>query len=204
MKQNFKIAEKKEIMKLNDKITYLSNEIEIKQSKIDYIDKGHKNLQLKYLKLLGNKRKMTQESLPVFKYNKEEDIDKISENNTTRGTKYVDNIKSNYSIKKNENFNIKNKNNINRVNNSKIIKNSQEMHLPDIKNRNNKKSLSLKNNVDKDSQKEINSNALKDLNMLLSYFSEEDGENMKKKETLEEESGEGDDNEEMENEDSKA
>ena len=202
MKQNFKIAEKKEIMKLNDKITYLSNEIEIKQSKIDYIDKGHKNLQLKYLKLLGNKRKMTQESLPVFKYNKEEDIDKISENNTTRGTKYVDNIKSNYSIKKNENFNIKNKNNINRVNNSKIIKNSQEMHLPDIKNRNNKKSLSLKNNVDKDSQKEIKSNALKDLNMLLSYFSEEDGENMKKKETLEEEDGEGDDNEEMENKDS--
>ena len=184
MKQNFKIAEKKEIMKLNDKITYLSNEIEIKQSKIDYIDKGHKNLQLKYLKLLGNKRKMTQESLPVFKYNKEEDIDKISENNTTRGTKYVDNIKSNYSIKKNENFNIKNKNNINRDNNSKIIKNSQEMHLPDIKNRNNKKSLSLKNNVDKDSQKEIKSNALKDLNMLLSYFSEEDGENMKKKRNI--------------------
>ena len=202
MKQNFKIAEKKEIMKLNDKITYLSNEIEIKQSKIDYINKRHKNLQLKYLKLLGNKRKMTQESLPVFKYNKEEDIDKISENNTTRGSKHVVSMKSYNSFKKSEDLNSKNKNNVNGVNNSKNIKNSQELHLPDIKNRNNKKSLSLKNNEDKGSKKEIKSNALKDLNMLLSYFSEEDGENMKKKETLEEESGEGDDNEEMENKDS--
>ena len=54
-------------MKLNDKITYLSNEIEIKQSKIDFIDKRHKNLQIKYLKVLGEKRKMTQDNLPIFK-----------------------------------------------------------------------------------------------------------------------------------------
>ena len=39
--------------------------------------------------------------------------------------------------------------------------------------------------------------------MLLSNFSEEDGENIKKEETLGEEDGEGNDNEEMENEDSK-
>ena len=66
MKQSYKLAEKKEIMRLNEKISYLNNEVELKQSKIEFIDKRHKNLQVKYLKLLGDKRKMAQENMSIF------------------------------------------------------------------------------------------------------------------------------------------
>ena len=203
MKQNYKIAEKKEIMKLNDKISYLSNEIEIKQSKIDYIDKRHKNLQLKYLKVLGDKRKMNQDNFPIFKYNKERDNDKFSEINSTRESKYMDSIKSYNSIKKTENNSIKKTINKNEINNSKSIKNSKDLHLPEIKNKNNKKSLSLQKKDNNNNNKQGRNNALKDLNMLLSDFSEKDGINNKIEEELEEDDDENEEDEKSnQNEDS--
>ena len=81
MKENFKLSEKKEIMKLNDQIITLSNELEIKQSKIDYIDQRHKNLQNKYLKLLGDKRKLTQGNLFISRHNNDNDIQTYNSSN---------------------------------------------------------------------------------------------------------------------------
>ena len=179
-------------MKLNDKITYLSNEIEIKQSKIDFIDKRHKNLQIKYLKVLGEKRKMTQDNLPIFKYNKdkEKELDAFSEMNSARESTYVDYIKGYNTIKKNEHLNRKNKTIEKGKNKTKTIKKNayEKLHLPEIKNNN--KSVSLHKNDNNKNNKSIskdvkNNNALKDLNMLLSDYSGERGE--KKNEELEEE-----------------
>ena len=204
MKQNFKLAEKKEIMKLNEKITYLSNEIEIKQSKIDFIVKRHKHLQLKYLKLIGDKRKMTPDIIPILKTNKEKekdkDKDKFSEIINITGSKGLESVKSYNSIKKNEN--IKNKNKINNKNdknninnNSKNINLSKEIHLPEIKNKN-KKYLSLQKDKNVN---EAKNNALKDLNMLLSDYSE-GGE--KDEEMEDEDNNNNNNSEEKENDDS--
>ena len=210
MKQNFKIAEKKEIMKLNERITYLSNEIEIKQSKIDFIDKRHKNLQLKYLKLLGDKRKIAQDNIPIFKYNKDLEKDKLSEINNTTRSKYLESVKSYNSIIKKTDFNTKNtkisKNENTNNNNSKNIKvkkDIKDIHLPEIlqnKKNKNKRALSLQKEEKKDkSNKNIRNNALKDLNMLLSEHSDEGGENINKNEEIEDEE---DDNDNEENEES--
>ena len=187
-------------MKLNDKIINLSNEIEIKQSKIDYIDKRHRNLQIKYLKLLSDKRKLDQENL--FKFTKKEkDKDRISDiNNSTAGSKYIiDSVKSYSSIKKGESVSSKE----NRLsNNSKNQNSTKDIHLPDIKNKSKitKKSLSLKkdkgNNMN--IKQTIRNNAIKDLNMLLSDYTEK-GKKTNEDEDLENDS---DDDEENENDES--
>lgn len=104
MKQNFKLSEKKEIMKLNDKILSLMNEVELKQNRIDFINKRHKHLQIKYLKLIGEKSKFTQELIPLFKQSKEKDI--LSEINSTTGSKQMETIKSYSTIKRTENNNM--------------------------------------------------------------------------------------------------
>ena len=98
MKQSFKLTEKKEINNLNDRILSLINDVEIKKSKIDFINKRHKHLQIKYLKLLGEKSKFTQDLIPLYKQNKEKEI--LSEINSTSGSKHIDTIKSYSSIKK--------------------------------------------------------------------------------------------------------
>ena len=187
IKQNYKISEKKEIMKLNDKIINLYNEIEIKQSKIDFIDKRHKNLQLKYLKLLGDKRKMAQESMSIYKYNKEKNLfSENTENNTTRN-KFVESVRSYNSIKKNENYTHNNNIKI-KEKDLKKLKLNQEIHLPEIlKSINNKKSFSTHKEKNNDKN-----NALKDLNMLLSNFTEK--EDLNKNEEMEEQEEEDIDN----------
>ena len=139
MKQAFKLSEKKEIMKLNDKISSLMNEVEIKQNKIDFINKRHKHLQIKYVKLLGEKSKYTQDLIPIFKNSKEKDL--ISEIASSNGSKNMDTIKSYSSIKKTE------YNNINIIKNeakgkkelsSLNIKLYKELYLPEIKIKENK------------------------------------------------------------------
>ena len=195
VKQNFNLSEKKEIMKLNDKIINLSNEIEIKQSKIDYIDKRHKNLQVKYLKLLSDKRKMEQESLFNFSKKDKERNRYLEINNSTTGNKYIlDSVKSYSSIKKGENINNKD----NKLsNNSKNKYSTININLPNIQNKNAKKSFSLKKEKDNNRsiKKVIRNNALKDLNMLLSDYSEKSVEITNKKEDLKNESESEEDNE---------
>ena len=168
MKQAFKLNEKKEIIKLNDRILSLINEIELKQNRIDFINKRHKHLQIKYLKLLGEKSKITQDLIPLSKQSKEKDI--FSEINSTTGSKHMDTIKSYTSIKKTEN------NNANNNKNKKIkkgkrdfsflnIKLYKDLNLPEIRNKTNKEKYFKKN---KD---------LKDTNYLLSDYSDREEEN---------------------------
>ena len=150
MKENFKL-EKKEIIKLNDKIKKLNNEIEIKKSKIEYIDKRHKNLQSKFIKLLRNKNIMELET-----------ISNINKNFET--------IKSYNSIKLNEN----NNNKIEK-NNSKDLKINNEIFLPEIsQNKSKLKTTSLqkyKYSGKKNNKNNIKNKALKDLNNQLTNFS---------------------------------
>ena len=166
MKQAFKLSEKKEIMKLNDKISSLMNEVEIKQNKIDFINKRHKHLQIKYVKLLGEKSKYTQDLIPIFKNSKEKDL--ISEIASSNGSKNMDTIKSYSSIKKTE------YNNINIIKNeakgkkelsSLNIKLYKELYLPEIKIKENKIKKRPKKN-----------NTFKDINYILSDYSDKEAE----------------------------
>ena len=178
MKQNFKLNEKKEIMKLNDKIVSLINENELKQNKIDFINKRHKHLQIKYLKLLGENKKFTQDLIPLFKQNKDKDI--LSEINSATGSKHMDTIKSYTSNKKTENIHIKN-NNQNRnkkhkkEHSSLNIKLYKELYLPEIKNKENNEIKNFKKNK-----------KFKDINYILSDYSDQEEENKFKNEEFEE------------------
>ena len=203
MKENFKLSEKKEIMKLNDQITTLSNEIEIKQSKIDYIDKRHKNLQNKYLKLLGDKRKMTQDNLFLYKHNNDnetENFNTLNSNSIKRPINKIytnsESLKSTYSnMEKKENNKIK----------SKSRGKEKEMKLPEILNTANKGNKnkspspisykkSSKLNDDKKNGKKMkednkeSNNALKDIDMLLEdCYTDENNDNCEEIEDEDEE-----------------
>ena len=183
LKQAFKLNEKKEIMKLNDQILSLINEVELKQNRIDFIEKRHKHLQVKYLKLLGDKRKFAQDLIPLFKHNKEKDF--LSEITSTTGSKHMDTIKSYTSIKKSENYinnynhkNVKAKKEISSLN----LKLYKEVNLPEIKNKRNKgnkEPLTLIENSLK------NNKQLKDINYILSDYSDDKEYNQDKNEDLE-------------------
>ena len=136
MKENFKLSEKKEIMKLNDQITTLSNEIEIKQSKIDYIDKRHKNLQNKYLKLLGDKRKMTQDNLFLYKHNNDNETENFNTLNSNTIKRPINKIYTNSESLKSTYSNMEKKEN-NKIK-SKSRGKEKEMKLPEILNTANK------------------------------------------------------------------
>ena len=167
MKQTFKLNEKKEIMKLNDKILSLMNEVEIKQNKIDFINKRHKHLQIKYLKLIGEKSKLTQDLIPLFKNSKEKDI--LSEITSTNGSKNMDTIKSYSSIKKteyNNNIKIINKKTKDKKELSALnIKLYKDLYLPEIKNKKNKVIKIPKKN-----------NTFKDINYIPSDYSDKEEE----------------------------
>ena len=177
MKQNFKLSEKKEIMKLNDKILSLMNEVELKQNRIDFINKRHKHLQIKYLKLIGEKSKFTQELIPLFKQSKEKDI--LSDINSTTGSKQMETIKSYSSIKRTENNNMISNNKKNKKGKKELsslnIKLYKELYLPDIKNKENKNKKNLKKNKE-----------FKDINYILSDYSDQEEENKFKNEEFEE------------------
>ena len=63
MKENFKKETKKEIIKLNEQINNLQNEIEIKEQKEEQNNVKYNNLQLKYLKMIHDKKKAEQDNL---------------------------------------------------------------------------------------------------------------------------------------------
>ena len=201
MKENFKLSEKKEIMKLNDQITTLSNEIEIKQSKIDYIDKRHKNLQNKYLKLLGDKRKMTQDNLFLYKHNDNE-VEVYNSSNKNNIKKSINKIltnneslKSTFSnAEKNENNKIKSKskgkeketklpdilNNVSKANKNKSpspISLKKSNKINDDKKNSKKQKEQKDQKEQKEDKNESNNNALKDINMLLEDFYADDNQN---------------------------
>ena len=186
------------MQKLNEKIIYLNNEVEIKQSKIEFIEKRHKNLQAKYLKLLGNKTKIIQENMPLFELNKidkekekEKEKDKLSD--IYAESKYLEKIKNHNSTAKKEKkeYTIQINKKMNNI--SKNTKNNNDILLPEIKNKNNKnnknnkRALSLQKDNNYKNIKIKKNNALKDINMLLSDNSDEDKLNVNKKEEVEEE-----------------
>ena len=175
MKQSFKINEKKEITRLNDKILSLINDVELKQNKIDCINKRHKHLQIKYLKLLGDKRKFTQDLIPLYKQSKEKEL--LSEINSTTGSKHMDTIKSYTSIKKTDNNIImNNKNKKEKKEFSSLnIKLYKDLYLPNIKTKGNKEKNSKKNNE------------LKEINYILSEYSDnEDNKYINQNDEIEE------------------
>ena len=63
MKENFKKDTNKEIKKLNEQINNLQNEIEIKEQKEEQNNVKFNNLQLKYLKMIHDKKKAEQDNL---------------------------------------------------------------------------------------------------------------------------------------------
>ena len=179
LKQAFKLTEKKEIIKLNDKILSLTNDVEIKKTKIDFINKRHKHLQIKYLKLLGDKSKYTQDLIPLHKQNKEKEI--LSEIDGTSGNKNLDTIRS-YSIKKQGNIINNNSKKILKEKNirSLNLKLLNELYLPKIKKKGNRQQATY-------STKNLKENkALKDNNYILSDYSDEENENKYKNEEFEE------------------
>ena len=184
MKQTFKLNEKKEISDLNERVLSLINEVEIKQSRIDFINKRHKHLQIKYLKLLGERSKYNQDLIPLYnKQVKEKEI--ISEINSTTGSKHIDTIKSYSSIKKTEN-NIKSNNKINlkgkRDFSSLNLKLYKDLCLPEIKSREKKVNKDPLFKKDKIIQK---NNQLKEINYILSDYSDQEEENKYKNEEFE-------------------
>ena len=203
MKENFKLSEKKEIMKLNDQITTLSNEIEIKQSKIDYIDKRHKNLQNKYLKLLGDKRKMTQDNLFLYKHNNDNETENFNTLNSNTIKRPINKIYTNSESLKSTYSNMEKKEN-NKIK-SKSRGKEKEMKLPEILNTANKGNKnkspspisykkSSKLNDDKKNGKKMkednkeSNNALKDIDMLLEdCYTDENNDNCEEIEDEDEE-----------------
>ncbi len=144
LKQAFKLTEKKEIIKLNDKILSLTNDVEIKKTKIDFINKRHKHLQIKYLKLLGDKKKIPQDLLPVFKPTKDKEI--FSEVNSTTGSKHIETIKSYNSNKKTDKINKNNKLKVKKDFSSLNIKLYKKLYLPDNKKKGKNEQFLIKDN----------------------------------------------------------
>ena len=101
MKNNYKINENKEIIKMNDIINNLKNELEIKEKKMELNDIKFNNLQIKYLKLFQQKRKIENESL--LKISQENLTNFRSKNNCSSQIKFTKvNNTSNNNIKNND------------------------------------------------------------------------------------------------------
>jgi hypothetical protein len=101
MKNNYKINENKEIIKMNDIINNLKNELEIKEKKMELNDIKFNNLQIKYLKLFQQKRKIENESL--LKISQENLANFRSKNNFSSQIKFTKvNNTLNNNIKNND------------------------------------------------------------------------------------------------------
>ena len=75
IRNNIKITEKNEYIKLTDIINNLKNELEIKQKKIELNDNKFNNLQIKYLKLVQQNKKNENDFL--LKLSKEQLLNKV-------------------------------------------------------------------------------------------------------------------------------
>ena len=106
IKNNFKINEKNEIIKMNDIINNLKNELEIKDKKMELNEVKYNNLQIKYLKLFQQKRKIENESL--LKISKEQLTKNRMTNNLSTPKRFFQN---NNTI------------NVNKLKNNEIAKN---------------------------------------------------------------------------------
>ena len=145
IKNNFKLNEKSEIIKLNDIINNLKNELEIKDQKMEFNNIKFNNLQIKYLKLFQQKRKIENESL--LKLSKEHLANTKAKNNYStpkKNMKLMNTLSSN--IDKNNEL-IQNLPLINDVNSSlSISKNNNGRYLKKKKILDNKESYSMTNN----------------------------------------------------------
>ena len=65
IKNNIKINEKNEIIKMNDIINNLKNELEIKDKKMELNEVKYNNLQIKYLKMVHKKKQTEQDNLLI-------------------------------------------------------------------------------------------------------------------------------------------
>ena len=81
IKNNFKLSEKNEIIKMNEIINNLKNELEINEKKIEINNIKFNNLQMKYLKLFQQKRKIENENL--LKMSKEQLVNVRKNNYST-------------------------------------------------------------------------------------------------------------------------
>ena len=106
IKNNIKINEKNEIIKMNDIINNLKNELEIKDKKMELNEVKYNNLQIKYLKLFQQKRKIENESL--LKISKEQLTKNRMTNNLSTPKRFFQN---NNTI------------NVNKLKNNEIAKN---------------------------------------------------------------------------------
>ena len=103
MKEDFKKETKKEILKLNEQINNLQNEMEIKEKKVELNNFKFNNLQLKYLKMIHNKKKTEQNNLLMLSM-KQIHNNKINQNNyrtsnsNSSKNNYSDTIKSDTNI----------------------------------------------------------------------------------------------------------
>lgn len=91
---------KKEIIKLNEQINVLQNKLELKEQDTEFNNIKYNNLQIKYLKMIHNKKKMEQENLLIESMNqvrnkkKQNTINKFSKNKKN----YNDNMTCDTSI----------------------------------------------------------------------------------------------------------
>ena len=118
IKNNFKISEKNEIIKMNDIINNLKNELEINAKKMELNDIKFNNLQIKYLKLFQQKRKIENDTL--LKKSQENLANHRAKNNysTPKKVFQANNTINNNNIKNNDNENGMNLPIINDVNSS--------------------------------------------------------------------------------------
>ena len=92
LKNIFKLNEKNEILRLNEIINNLKNELELNKKKFEFNNKKFENLQVKYLKLFRQNKKNENEFL--LKLTKEQLINKTKNNYDYPQMKTMENINS--------------------------------------------------------------------------------------------------------------
>ena len=92
LKNIFKLNEKNEILRLNEIINNLKNELELNKKKFEFNNKKFENLQVKYLKLFQQNKKNENEFL--LKLTKEQLINKTKNNYDYPQMKTMENINS--------------------------------------------------------------------------------------------------------------
>ena len=92
LKNIFKLNEKNEILRLNEIINNLKNELELNKKKFEFNNKKFENLQVKYLKLFQQNKKNENEFL--LKLTKEQLINKTKNNYDYPQMKTMENVNS--------------------------------------------------------------------------------------------------------------
>lgn len=92
LKNIFKLNEKNEILRLNEIINNLKNELELNKKKFEFNNKKFENLQVKYLKLFRQNKKNENEFL--LKLTKEQLINKTKNNYDYPQMKTMENVNS--------------------------------------------------------------------------------------------------------------